>query len=77
MLIGSQMTIIYTILGALYFVHSHGVHMLALVVLAIGCYAMSLAPVTWVVIAEIFPEPSAGSGDVCRRHRAVGRVFSC
>ena len=45
MLIGSAgLSIIYTILGALYFVHSHGVHMLALLVLAIGCYAMSLAP---------------------------------
>ena len=29
--------------------------MLLLVVLAIACYAMSLAPVVWVVLSEIFP----------------------
>ena len=29
--------------------------MLILVVLAIACYAMTLAPVTWVIISEIFP----------------------
>jgi MFS family permease len=29
--------------------------MLVLVLAAIACYAMSLAPATWVVIAEIFP----------------------
>jgi MFS family permease len=28
---------------------------LVLVLAAIACYAMSLAPATWVVIAEIFP----------------------
>lgn len=61
MLIGSAgLAAIYTLLGALYRAHSHGVHMLALVVLAIGCYAMSLAPVTWVIIAEIFPNRVRG-----------------
>ena len=34
--------------------------MLLLVVLAIACYAMTLAPVTWVVIAEIFPTKIRG-----------------
>jgi SP family sugar porter-like MFS transporter len=29
--------------------------MLILVVLAIACYAMTLAPITWVVISELFP----------------------
>jgi SP family sugar porter-like MFS transporter len=62
MLIGSAgLAIIYTCLGASYYVHSHGVHMLVLVVAAIGCYAMSLAPVTWVVIAEIFPNRIRGA----------------
>jgi SP family sugar porter-like MFS transporter len=28
---------------------------LMLVMLSIGCYAMTLAPITWVVISEIFP----------------------
>jgi SP family arabinose:H+ symporter-like MFS transporter len=62
MLIGSAgLAIIYTCLGALYYAHSHGVHMLILVVAAIGCYAMSLAPVTWVVISEIFPNRVRGA----------------
>ena len=62
MLTGSAgLAIIYTCLGAFYYVHSHGVHMLVLVVAAIGCYAMSLAPVTWVVISEIFPNRIRGA----------------
>jgi len=62
MLIGSAgLAIIYTCLGALYYTHSRGVHMLVLVVAAIGCYAMSLAPVTWVVISEIFPNRIRGA----------------
>jgi SP family sugar porter-like MFS transporter len=32
-----------------------------LVLAAIGCYAMSLAPVTWVVISEIFPNRIRGA----------------
>jgi SP family sugar porter-like MFS transporter len=55
------LAIIYTVLGGLYYVHSRGVHMLVLVVAAIGCYAMSLAPVTWVVISEIFPNRIRGA----------------
>ena len=35
--------------------------MLLLVLAAIGCYAMSLAPVTWVVISEIFPNRIRGA----------------
>lgn len=46
---------IYLILGACYYFHVSGVLMVALVVLAIACYAMSLGPVTWVLLAEIFP----------------------
>jgi SP family sugar porter-like MFS transporter len=62
MLSGSAgLAIIYTCLGAFYYGHSHGVHMLVLVVAAIGCYAMSLAPVTWVVISEIFPNRIRGA----------------
>lgn len=52
---------IYAILGTSYYFHSTGVHMLILVVLAIGCYAMSLAPVVWVVISEIFPNRIRGA----------------
>ena len=52
---------IYAILGTGYYLQSTGIHMLILVVSAIGCYAMSLAPVTWVVISEIFPNRIRGA----------------
>jgi SP family arabinose:H+ symporter-like MFS transporter len=52
---------IYAVLGTGYYMHSTGIHMLALVVIAIACYAMSLAPVTWVVISEIFPNRIRGA----------------
>lgn len=38
-----------------YRTHAHGTWVLVLTLCAIACYAMSLAPVTWVLIAEIFP----------------------
>ncbi len=46
---------IYLILGICYFFHITGVFMIVLVVAAIACYAMTLGPVTWVLLAEIFP----------------------
>jgi sugar porter (SP) family MFS transporter len=46
---------IYTVMGVFYRLHFQGKPLLALVLAAIACYAMSLAPVTWIVIAEIFP----------------------
>jgi SP family sugar porter-like MFS transporter len=51
----SGLAIIYTLLALLYHLHLQGRPMLILVLAAIACYAMSLAPVTWVVISEIFP----------------------
>ena len=55
------LVLIYMVLGVLYRFHFQGVPMLVLVLAAIACYAMSLAPVTWVVIAEIFPNRIRGS----------------
>lgn len=49
------LVLIYTVLGLLYRMHLQGKPMLVLVLAAIACYAMSLAPATWVVVAEIFP----------------------
>lgn len=46
---------IYAILGLCYYMEMSGVLMVSLVVLAIACYAMSLGPVTWVLLSEIFP----------------------
>lgn len=62
MLFGSAtLAVIYAVLGACYWAGVSGVFMLALVVLAIACYAMSLAPVTWVVLSEIFPARVRGA----------------
>ncbi len=62
MLFGSAgLAIIYSAMG---FCYAHGVRglpVLLLVLAAIGCYAMSLAPVTWVVISEIFPNRIRGA----------------
>ena len=41
--------------GLAYRVHAQGMGVLVLTLCAIACYAMSLAPVTWVLITEIFP----------------------
>ncbi len=62
MLIGAGgLAFIYLLLGSGYFIGSQGIHMLILVVTAIACYAMSLAPVTWVIISEIFPNRIRGA----------------
>ena len=61
MLVGSGgLADLYAILGTGYFLHSQGPHMLLLVA-AIACYTLSLAPVTWVVIPEIFPNRIRGA----------------
>jgi MFS family permease len=46
--------------GAFYRLHVQGMPMLVLVLAAMACYSMSLAPVVWVVIAEIFPNRIRG-----------------
>jgi len=55
------LALIYTILGTLYFRGSSGLPLLVFVVVAIACYAMTLAPVTWVVLSEIFPNRVRGA----------------
>ena len=61
MLIGaSGLGIIYFILGTCYYMEVTGMLMVALVVAAISCYAMTLAPVTWVLLSEIFPHRIRG-----------------
>jgi sugar porter (SP) family MFS transporter len=62
MLFGSAaLAIIYCVLGFCYHDAVKGWPMLLLVLAAIGSYAMSLAPVTWVVISEIFPNRIRGA----------------
>ena len=54
------LTCIYAILGACYYFDVKGIAVLCLVVAAIACYAMTLAPVVWVVLSEIFPNRIRG-----------------
>jgi len=62
MLFGSAaLAVIYGIMGFCYKGGVQGLPMLLLVLGAIGCYAMSLAPVAWVVISEIFPNRIRGA----------------
>src|SRR5215469_6847023 len=62
MLLGSAgLAIIYTVIGFCYHSGVTGRPMLLLVLVAIACYSMSLAPVTWVVISEIFPNRIRGA----------------
>ena len=61
MLIGaSGLGLIYLTLGTCYHFGVTGVFMVALVVAAISCYAMTLGPITWVLLSEIFPDRVRG-----------------
>jgi SP family arabinose:H+ symporter-like MFS transporter len=62
MLIGAGgLAVLYGLIGAMYYFHQSGVVLLVLVVAAIGSYAMTLAPVTWVILSEIFPNRVRGT----------------
>ena len=52
--------LIYLTLGTCYFMGMTGILMVALVVAAISVYAMTLGPVTWTLLAEIFPNRIRG-----------------
>jgi len=55
------LALIYMLIAFFYYTDIVGLHLLILIVSAIGLYAMSLAPVTWVVISEIFPNRIRGA----------------
>jgi SP family arabinose:H+ symporter-like MFS transporter len=62
MLLGSGgLAGIFAVIGSMYFFHLQGLPLLIMVVVAIACYAMSLAPVTWVILSEIFPNRIRGT----------------
>jgi sugar porter (SP) family MFS transporter len=62
MLFGAAgLAVIYAALAFCYHAEMKGLPMLLLVLAAIACYSMSLAPVTWVVISEIFPNRIRGA----------------
>jgi MFS transporter, SP family, arabinose:H+ symporter len=60
------LALIFAVLGYCYYLQDHGSPvtpslMLGLVLAAIACYACTLAPVTWVVLSEIFPNRTRGA----------------
>lgn len=57
----SGLAVIYTALGVAYFTGVQGTVVLLLVVSGIAVYAMTLAPVTWVILSEIFPTRVRGT----------------
>jgi sugar porter (SP) family MFS transporter len=62
MLLGAAgLAVIYTAVGFCYHGGVQGLPVLLLVLAAIACYSMSLAPITWVVISEIFPNRIRGA----------------
>ncbi|EMI57922.1 xylose/H+ symporter [Rhodopirellula sallentina SM41] len=62
MLLGSGgLMVTYAILGSCYYFELKGIIVLAVVLTAIACYAMTLAPITWVLLSEIFPNRVRGT----------------
>jgi SP family sugar porter-like MFS transporter len=61
MMIGTGgLAVIYLFLGIAYQTQLSGWPMLVMIVVAIACYAMTLGPVVWVVLSEIFPNRIRG-----------------
>jgi sugar porter (SP) family MFS transporter len=62
MLLGSLgLAVIFLTLGATYYFELKGLAILVLVMLALAVYAMTLAPITWVILSEIFPNSIRGT----------------
>lgn len=53
--------VIYGLMGLCYYFQVSGIAVLALVVMAIACFAMTLGPVTWVLLSELFPNRVRGA----------------
>lgn len=62
MIIGSLgIGVCHLVASAAYRLHLQGIWILVLTLAAIACYAMTLAPLTWVLITEIFPNRYRGT----------------
>ncbi len=62
MLLGAGgLAVLYSILGGCYYFEVKGIAVLVVVMAAIACYAMTLAPITWVVLSEMFPDRVRGT----------------
>jgi len=62
MIFGSLgLAINYVLLGSVLYFKLQGIAVLLLVLIAIAIYAMSLAPIIWVILSEIFPNRIRGA----------------
>jgi len=55
------LAVTYMLLGGAYYFELKGIAVLSLVIVAIAIYAMSLAPIVWVILSEIFPNRIRGA----------------
>lgn len=55
------LSIVYLLLGSSYYFNFSGISVLLFILMGISVYAMTLAPVTWVVLSEIFPNKIRGA----------------
>ena len=62
MLLGAAgLAMTYLVLGACYYYQLNGTIVLMVILVAIGIYGLTLAPVTWVILSEIFPNRIRGA----------------
>jgi sugar porter (SP) family MFS transporter len=54
------LAVVYVIIATGYYLHIKGIFMLFWVVTAISIYTLTLAPITWVLLSEIFPNKVRG-----------------
>ena len=55
------LSIVYIMVGSSYYFDFDGISVLIFILMAISVYAMTLAPITWVVLSEIFPNRVRGA----------------
>ncbi len=55
------LSIVYLLIGSGYYFSFTGISVLAFILAGISVYAMTLAPITWVVLSEIFPNRVRGA----------------
>ncbi|MFH0759076.1 MAG: sugar porter family MFS transporter [Bacteroidota bacterium] len=55
------LAVTYLVLGACYYLKLNGTVVLMVILVAIALYGMTLAPVTWVILSEIFPNRIRGA----------------
>jgi len=55
------LSVVYLLVGSSYYFNFEGISVLVFILAGISVYAMTLAPITWVVLSEIFPNRVRGT----------------